>query len=280
MIRTMQPHDLGTALALSTAAGWNQTVADWQRMLNLEPQGCFVAESGDEVIGTTLCCTFGPVAWLAMVIVRADQRGQGLGRQLVLHGLEYASRCGAVTVRLDATPLGEAVYRQFEFQPQFRLIRMGGVPRESLKVQDYPAPEISVATAADYPQILAHDTLATRTDRTKLLIQLFREWSPLVARIDGQAIQGFLASREGRFAKQLGPCAGSETAAVTLFRHALQSSIGKPVIVDIPSQHLHLLSVADEFGLAEQRTLLRMSRGRIISEDDSRFHFSYGGEFG
>ena len=126
-IRMMTEFDLSAALMLSTSVGWNQIAADWQRMLLLEPDGCFVAEQNGEIVGTTLCCTFGPVAWLAMVIVREDQRGCGLGRELVRTGLIYAQQQGVRTVRLDATRLGEAVYRKLGFVPQFELVRMGGI---------------------------------------------------------------------------------------------------------------------------------------------------------
>jgi len=43
-IRTMTTNDLALGLRLSRQAGWNQTGADWVRLLYFEPEGCFVAE--------------------------------------------------------------------------------------------------------------------------------------------------------------------------------------------------------------------------------------------
>ena len=43
-VRPLAAADLPLGLRLSQAAGWNQTEADWRRFLDLQPDGCFVAE--------------------------------------------------------------------------------------------------------------------------------------------------------------------------------------------------------------------------------------------
>ena len=278
-IRTMNECDLSAALLLSTSVGWNQIAADWQRMLWLEPGGCFVAERNGEVVGTTLCCTFGPVAWLAMVIVREDQRGCGLGRKLVQTGLEYARQRGVKTVRLDATHLGEAVYKKLGFVSQFELVRMGGIVRIP-DMSNSPAHQIVSAEPAQFEKIIRLDQDGTRTERGKLLRRLFSEWSPLVGVSSLGQTDGFLASRKGRLSTQYGPMSGTEAAAVDLFTYALTNSCGQPVIADIPVHRQSLLQVARDFGLTEQRTLLRMCYGDPVEESPQRFHLSYGGEFG
>ena len=278
-IRTMNDADLSAAWRLSTSVGWNQILADWQRMFLLEPGGCFVAERDGDVVGTTLCCTFGPVAWLAMVIVREDQRGCGLGRELVRTGLEYARQKGIRTVRLDATRLGEAVYRKLGFTPQFELVRMGGVVATPLTTHVL-VHQIVGTEPGQFEEVICLDQEGTRTDRQKLLHRLFREWSPSIAISSAGAIDGFLASRQGRLSTQFGPMSGTEAAALDLLNHALTNSFGQQVIADIPIHRESLLQVARTFGLTEQRTLLRMCYGDPVEESPQRFHLSYGGEFG
>lgn len=278
-IRTMTKTDLSAALMLSTSVGWNQIAADWKRMLLLEPGGCFVAELNGKVVGTTLCCLFGPVAWLAMVIVREDQRGCGLGQELVRTGLEYAQKQGVKTVRLDATPLGEAVYSKLGFVPQLELARMGGTVSTSA-TSSSTNHRILSATPAQFEEIIRLDRDGTQTERGKLLRRLFSEWSPLIAISSTEQIDGFLASRQGRLSTQYGPMSGTDAAAVDLLRHALTISCGQPVIADIPMHRESLLQVAREFGLTQQRTLLRMCFGDPVQESPQRFHLSYGGEFG
>lgn len=276
----MQPADLPGAFVLSTEVGWNQSSADWRRMLMMEPEGCFVAVDAGKVVGTTLCCVFGTIAWLAMVIVSPSHRSRGLGKQLVKQGLDFAQQRGAVSVRLDATPLGEKVYRQLGFHPQFELFRMSGVSAVPLTDATNLQCEIVSATSSEFSDILQLDQLATRTDRSKLLRRLCEETSALIAKsAEGRTI-GFLARRQGRLAEQFGPCCGAPEVSQALLRQALESSQGKNVIVDIPARRADLLAVTREFGLTPQRTLLRMCRGPTVIEDEQHFHISYGGEFG
>lgn len=71
------------------------------------------------------------------IIAAADWGGN-------LSGLAwYAQQQNVSTVRLDATPLGEVVYRKLGFVPQFELVRMGG----------------QVGTAA-HPKVPVHQTVA------------------------------------------------------------------------------------------------------------------------
>ena len=42
-IRTLRAEDTAAAHALGTREGWNQTAADWSRLLQLDPDGCFGA---------------------------------------------------------------------------------------------------------------------------------------------------------------------------------------------------------------------------------------------
>src|SRR4051794_19050706 len=114
-IRPMTPDDLAFGLRLSQPAGWNQTPGDWARMLDLGQGGCFVAEVEGVHAGTTGTCRFGPLAWVAMVLVEPALRGRGVGTALMRHALDWLDQQGVQTIRLDATPLGEPVYRKLGF---------------------------------------------------------------------------------------------------------------------------------------------------------------------
>src|SRR5262245_8306309 len=76
-LRPMTAADIPFGLHLSGQAGWNQTAADWQRCLDLQADGCFVAEWDGLAVGATTTCIFDRVAWVAMVLVDQRYRRRG-----------------------------------------------------------------------------------------------------------------------------------------------------------------------------------------------------------
>ena len=81
---------LPTALQLEEKEEWNQSARDWKRLLTLSPDGCFGAFCGEKLIGTVTVMTYGQhLAWIGMMIVAKENRGRGIGKQLMLVALDY-----------------------------------------------------------------------------------------------------------------------------------------------------------------------------------------------
>lgn len=279
-IRKLTAADVPAALELSEQAGWNQLEADWRRMLELEPGGCLAAERNGRLVGTTVCCMFGPVAWLAMVLVEESLRGQGIGGRLVEAGLDIADRAGATTVRLDATPLGRPVYERAGFVPQFELTRWSGRPLADGLSGPGGLWIARSSSSAVHDELLTLDRRSTGTDRARLLRNLFAAAPPRVAWSPDGRIVGFLAERPGRVAVQLGPCSGSEDAALALLQEAMSDLGGESVIIDVPTHSVDVSELLRQAGLSVQRTLLRMCRGTPVCEDRDWFRCSYSPELG
>lgn len=72
----MTPHDIPAGMRLKAAAEWNQTEADWRLFLDLNPDGCYVALHGSEVVGTVTTIDYGDLAWIAMLLVDPAHRKQ------------------------------------------------------------------------------------------------------------------------------------------------------------------------------------------------------------
>ena len=97
-IRPMTSADLALGLRLSGAAGWNQIEADWRRLWDLQPDGCFVAEQDGVVLGTYYMrpnqagggrhvCNCG-------YMTDAAAMGRGIARRMCEHSLEYGRSRG------------------------------------------------------------------------------------------------------------------------------------------------------------------------------------------
>src|SRR5262249_24073287 len=130
-IRPMSVADIPLGMRLKHQAGWNQTEADWGRFLELEPEGCFVAEWDGAPAGTVTTCIFGPVAWVAMVLVETCLRGRGIGKALMQHALGFLDERGIHSIRLDATRLGRPLYELLGFAAEYSLDRLEGSPSAS-----------------------------------------------------------------------------------------------------------------------------------------------------
>ena len=229
-IRAMCPEDLSAAMRLSQEAGWNQVEADWRRFLSMEPEGCFVAESGGVVIGTTVSCTFGTIAWLAMVLVARAERGRGVATRLTRHAVEWLEGRGVRTIRLDATPAGQRIYEKLGFDAQYELARYEG--ELALLERDSGA---EPASPDELSKLLELDQRVTRTARAKWLTALFTAWPEAVrvVRREGE-ILGFAAARRGAQAVQVGPCVGNAEAGPLLLHDAGRRYDGQAVYLDVP----------------------------------------------
>lgn len=115
---------IASACRLSTRAGWNQNEEDWRRLVRVAPAGVKVWIDAGEVRASYSVVTYGrESAWIGMVLVDPDYRGKGLGKAAFLGALEEARASKAAVIGLDATDLGEPIYRKFGFKATLPLSR-------------------------------------------------------------------------------------------------------------------------------------------------------------
>jgi GNAT superfamily N-acetyltransferase len=262
-IRLMTIDDLRLGLRLSRQAGWNQTESDWLRFMDMESEGCFVAELNGCSVGTTTTCIFEKVAWIAMVLVDKDSRGQGVGTKLLRHSLDYLNARKVETVRLDATHLGRPIYEKLGFVPEYELVRFEGAARPGKTELD-----VTEAVPELFADMIEFDRQMTGTNRAKMLNLLFKEF-PQNTRIltHHDNIEGFITMRPGANAVQIGPCTASINSGQALLSDALNRCAGKAVFVDIPTGNVHAVKIAESSGLKIQRRFMRMCRGERIKDN-------------
>jgi predicted N-acetyltransferase YhbS len=276
-IRTMNAADVPLGMHLKDAAGWNQTEADWRRLLALEPAGCFVAESDGRPVATTCVTVFPPVGWVSMVLVDPPARGRGIATRLMEHALACLDGRGVRSVRLDATPLGRAAYERLGFVAEYEVARWEGEARAGR-----PAPGIAAAGPGDVEAIAAIDAEAAGTGRSRLLARL-REERPdaLMALTAGGRIVGYACVRPGTRASQVGPVVAVESGAgETLADAALSACAGGRVFADVPVPNAAAMRWAEARGLRVQRRFTRMRRGDAVPDRPERLWAGFGPEKG
>ncbi len=296
--RLMTEADIRLGMGLKAQAHWNQTEADWQRFLRLQPDGCFVARCNGQDVGTTTVCMFGSVAWIAMVLVDIEHRHRGIGTRLVQHALNFLDRHCVATVRLDATASGRPVYERLGFVAQYELMRMAGEisddgvpwlprPADLQRIEEMAEGKARVHAIEPMGQrgldaIERWDRLATRTPRGKLLARLIAESASRGYLTTGpDNTGGYVLSRWGAQAVQLGPAVASdEVCGRVLLDRAAADWAGQRVYIDVPVDNHAAVRWAEDRGLAYQRSFVRMVRGQPVSDDLQLLWASSGPEKG
>ena len=275
-VRSMTAADLPFGLRLSEAAGWNQLADDWQRFLDLQPDGCFVAEYDGGAVGTTTTFIFGSVAWIAMVLVEESARGRGVGTALMRHALEFLDGRGIATVRLDARPMGQPLYERLGFSEQYRIAHYEGTLPHASEVAGLEPVSIEWREA-----LMTLDEEFTRTDRRRLLLRLFVDHPQNVRFVQvGNHVSGYLTSRPGKKTIRLGPCIVAAGAGPLLLADAWNRHAGLLVSLDVPLPNRAATQWVESHGLTVQHTLTRMCRGVPVCESIESLWLSSGPEKG
>jgi GNAT superfamily N-acetyltransferase len=276
-IRVMQPDDVAFADAIRALAGWNQTLADWQRFLTCEPGGCFVAEFNGAPAGTATCTCYGTeLGWIGMLLVHPDQRRRGIGAALMRHCLAYLEERGVGCIKLDATPLGQPLYEQLGFAPELSLTRWEA---QVLRAVTVPAmDDTAPCSTADWEEVLALDERAFGWPRRDMLAAVaWQCCQVIVCRAVSGSRFGYGMLRQGSRASYLGPVAADEPAIASRIVLRLLSHLPpekEAVFWDVLDQNGPATALAQSLGFTPQRHLVRMFRGSHPSKGDPQRQFA------
>ena len=263
-IRRLEVEDLGFADEVRAIAGWNQLCPDWERLLRLEPEGCFLAEVEGQPAGTVTTTCYGRrLAWIGMVLVHPDFRRRGVGTRLLTQAIrhlrdERSIRC----VKLDATPEGRPLYESLGFRGEWGLKRWW---RASGSGETWEAPEDRRSISLEDESIRL-DREVFGADRGKLLEALRREAIAEEADSDGS----FGLARDGARAVYLGPITASDPVTGEAIARSLGAALppDREVFWDLPDPNESAATVARALGFEPVRDLTRMWLGDENVESD------------
>jgi predicted N-acetyltransferase YhbS len=272
-VRLLRESDIPAALRLKALAQWNQTEDDWLRLLRLEPRGCFCATIAGEVVATTTTTTYGDeLAWIGMVLVDPKYRQLGIATRLLKVALEYLTKAGVKTVKLDATPAGHSLYEQLGFKEESVVERWQGAAG--------PRATVNTIVARERSEILVYDRHHFGAERSRLIEMLIAASyvAPLGTNaVDGQ-LTGYALARQGSFAVYLGPLLASSTdAATTLLDGLLGQVSGEAVYLDLNTSFSGGREMLAGRGFVKQRDLIRMSYGKKSSGGTTPAIFAIAG---
>jgi GNAT superfamily N-acetyltransferase len=281
IIRDMKPGDIDSAMKLSVAAGWNQTEKDWKLLVDNIDNVCLLAESGDNVIGTTTAINYAnEIAWIGMVLVDKEYQGQGISKSLLAHLFKKSGHFKSV--KLDATPAGQQVYKKLDFIDEYRIVRLTNTAVKNLPPVDddiWPEP----VDSQDIREIIELDEFIFGANRAQLITSLVNEYPGkawLLKR--NNHITGFALGRDGNKYHQVGPVIASTTPeAKILITKAVNALSDQSVVVDVLADKDDLLDWLYANGFINQRHFTRMyKKENLLPGITSKQYLIAGPEFG
>ncbi len=231
--------------ALVAASGWNQTAHDWRLFERLGTVHG-VRDGEGRLIASGAVLPMGSVAWISMILVAPEVRGQGLGRAVFARCLDTVKTARLVAM-LDATPAGEPLYASFGFTPLWRLTRWQreAAPATASLATDKPALD----------NLAALDAQALGFARPAVL-------ADLLGRDDSRCVRnglGFGLVRAGRTAHHIGPLLSSDEAvAAALLTQAARGVDGR-IYIDVPDDRKAMIVSLRAAGFTPQRSFARMA---------------------
>jgi GNAT superfamily N-acetyltransferase len=258
-IRSMQLDDISSAMSLSTGEGWNQTEKDWKFFMENEGNTCLVAEYEHKVIATTTAINYSEqVAWIAMVLVDKEYRGQGISKALLEQVLEKLQSCKSV--KLDATPAGKEVYKRFDFSDEYPVARMTNAEVNDFQLQEPSGRLPELIQVTDITGVVDFDETVFGANRKQLIEYLVKEYPHKAWTIKrDNKIKGIALGRDGNRFHHIGPVLAANTFdAKTLVTAALKALSHQPVVLDVLCDKKELIMWLHSIGFRQQRQFTRM----------------------
>ncbi|HUD63515.1 MAG TPA: GNAT family N-acetyltransferase [Candidatus Sulfotelmatobacter sp.] len=265
-MRRLCAEDIPAATLLSAQAGWNQTAEDWRTLLELSPEGCLAIEvDGHLAATTTLLCYGRRLAWIGMVLTKAEYQRRGFARRLLARALENADTMGIATIKLDATDQGQPLYGSLGFRSEQEVERWSRAGGNEL----LPANRASVEES--WRDL---DSPVFGTDRSQLLERLARLNPP------SSISRSYLFTRSGRVTAYLGPCVSKDPRTA---RHLIEECVQNARCAwswDLFPRNQDAVALARDLGFSPHRRLMRMARGKELCEKPKAIYAIAGFELG
>lgn len=250
-IRLLKSSDLPQLVDLSRQAQWNQTEADWVRLLTLAPAGCFGIEADGRIVASTTAISYAPeLAWIGMVLTHPDYRGKGMATALLEHTLAAVKAHGIRIAKLDATEQGRPIYAKAGFQDECAVERWRRAPGLGFQA---PAGEQRVL----HPYVIdpSFDRAYFGAYRIPLLQSLAKQIEP-----EYFVGHGYALHRPGAQARHFGPSVvRTRDAARRLLESFLAKFPNDEIFWDLLPDNIDAVQLAIDHGFQPARHLVRMS---------------------
>jgi len=270
----MTPEDEGFFLELIGLTGWGNTAADFQRMLQYEPGGCFKASKDGIDVGMVGSTCYGSVGWIGNLVVHPGHRGWGIGAALMRRAMEHLTDSGASSIKLDAVEQAIPLYERLGFRAEYASLRFNGLGRK------FGTSGMEEMNSSHLAGVLEIDSRYFSADRGRMLRRVLKDFPEycFVACEEG-AVRGYVMAKRGESNVRIGPwiCEPSRTdLARGLLRSVMDAAADERLWIGVPEGNIASVEILNEHGFGSLPSSLRMCYGECPDMGDPRGRFSVG----
>jgi ribosomal protein S18 acetylase RimI-like enzyme len=259
-VKPLLPEDFDFAIHITDKMDWQLSREDFEFMLELEPEGCFVLFSDSERIGIATTIIFGKTGWFGNLIVNEGYRQKGAGSLLVNHALKYLKSKDTETVGLYAYMNRIPFYERLGFTKDSEFTVLSGKAISSPIEND-----VRRAEERDIDRIIDYDRLCFGGSRKKLLGPIISDRANLAyMSVENGPILGYAVAKVYKGMAELGPliCGqGRDDVATNLLSTIFNELEGFEVSMYASSKDRSILKVLKALGVREDFTVARMFSG-------------------
>lgn len=271
--------DIEFAYESIMAEGWNYTKKDVERMLRYNPLGCFIAEVNEKPAGHVFSVNYGKLGWIGLLIVKAENRGKGLGTSLTKKALDHLVSSGVETVKLEAAPAAAGLYRKLGFIDEYDSLRFLG--KNCRPISTYNS-NVKLLEKETINEVARFDAKYFGGNRTQVLMKLYRDYPKLCfASYAGSKINGYIMCRKTEKGYRVGPwlCDPDNpevaedllTKCMETIRRNVEYQVGVPGVNNIA------VKILREFGFKQYAKSIRMRFGKELETERVYGIFAIGG---
>jgi ribosomal protein S18 acetylase RimI-like enzyme len=258
--------DFVFAVQLTDQMNWNLTREDFEFMMDLEPEGCFVLLSDSKKVGVATTVNFGKTAWFGNLIVEESYRGKGAGALLVKHSIKYLKAKNAKAIGLFAYMNTIAFYEKLGFKHDSDFVVLKG---KAMVTEN----KVSVRRAreTDVRRIIDFDRFCFLGSRKKLLERLLLNPKSLCfISTENEQMLGYLGAKVYDEVAELGPLVckqGCSQTAIDLIKTCLNKIEGAEVSLCIAKKEAAVINMLKTFGFREDFCVASMFLGQPFASE-------------
>jgi predicted N-acetyltransferase YhbS len=257
-LRDLTDPDLPSANeVLSLAFGGPSRLDDLRLYRQIQPDGWFVAELDDRLVGMVGAANYQAFAHVGLMAVHPDFQHRGIGLALMQFLLERLEGQGVPQVTLDSSQMGRPLYDRLEFVPYDETLTYS---RSGWKAVNQQSMDLHAITPADLDELVEMDRPIFGAERRKVFQELVERFPGrgFVQRETGGRITGYLFAQPSR----IGPWAAlGLSQAEDLLHAALNLPFERTVTLAIPSANQAAVDLVKRSGFEPGRANRHMARG-------------------